>query len=285
MTDRAPGGEPPPDDRPNVTGPSGQALQMRSAQDAVAAKFGGPIDAQIAPVLENCRRALGTLAELHADLATRSDMELDGETRWSARWQLSGAAIGYARTHVELAALGFVDHCVPTWRTVHETLGVLSVVNDVSEPTILDRWLRDSQVEPKKMRSAMERQALRTQEAAKSAGVVVDLSGLRKLMEQLYGPLSDVSHARRSGVRAFFDTGARRAVYGPHPDPRERIAGAVAAVLVVESTIIGVGDALASFYGGLFFAEHARPLQDGLMSSAAQLLALAEVHARVPFAN
>jgi hypothetical protein len=66
----------------------------------------------------------------------------------------------------------------------------------------------------------------------------------------------------------------RRAIYGAHPDPLVRAHGAASTVLAVEATILGVGDALAAFYGGPYYAEVIRPIQDGLMGSAAQLMAL-----------
>jgi hypothetical protein len=37
-----------------------------------------------------------------------------------------------------------------------------------------------------------------------------------------------------------------------------------------------VGDALAAFYGGSYYAQIIKPIQDGLMASAAQLIALTD---------
>jgi hypothetical protein len=47
-------------------------------------------------------------------------------------------------------------------------------------------------------------------------------------------------------------------------------------VLSVEATIVGVGDVLASFYGGAYYATVIKPIQDGLMNRAAELLAFTE---------
>lgn len=93
-------------------------------------------------------------------------------------------------------------------------------------------------------------------------------------MEQIYGVLSDVSHVRRSGLRGMVSVPFRRAIYGAHPDPIARAHGAASTVLAVEATVLVVGDAHAAFYGGPYYAEVIKPIQDGLMGSAAQLLAL-----------
>jgi hypothetical protein len=58
---------------------------------------------------------------------------------------------------VDLSDRGHIDTALPTSRTLHETLGVLGVVNDDSEQAILRRWLDDEEVQPKKVRAAAER--------------------------------------------------------------------------------------------------------------------------------
>jgi hypothetical protein len=90
----------------------------------------------------------------------------------------------------------------------------------------------------------------------------------------MYSVLSDVSHIRRSGLRGMISSRLRRAVYGRHPDPVQLAAGAASTVLSVEATIMGVGDSLASFYGGPYYREVIKPIQDGLMKSATQLMVL-----------
>ena len=99
------------------------------------------------------------------------------------------------------------------------------------------------------------------------------MTGIKEQMEQMYSVLSDVSHIRRSGLRGLVSSRSRCAVYGRHPDPVQRAAGAASTVLSVEATIIGVGDALASFYGGPYYRQIIKPIQDGLMKSATQLIA------------
>jgi hypothetical protein len=175
---------------------------------------------------------------------------------------------------VDLSGCGYVDPTLPVSRALYEALGVLGVVNDDSEQTILTRWLEDREVPPKKIWAAAERQAKRATEEAAARGIELDVADISEQMKQIYGVLSDVSHVRRSGLRGMVSVPLRRAIYGVHPDPFARAHGAASTVLAVEATVLGVGDALATFYGGPYYAEVIKPIQEGLMGSAAQLMAV-----------
>jgi len=124
------------------------------------------LDTHIAVVMQNCRSALEARASKHAYLGDNSDLDLDGETRWAVRWLPAAAAIAYANALVDLSDHGYVDTALPVSRTLHQGLGVLSVINDDAEETILKRWLEDREVRPKKVRAAAERQAQRVTEDA-----------------------------------------------------------------------------------------------------------------------
>ena len=265
------------DDRPGEAEPSADVIAARHSADAQAEHLGGAIDAQIEVVLANCRIGLDALATEHAHLAEHSDLDLDGGNRWGARWQLAAAAIAYANALVDLSARGYVDAALPVSRTLYEALGVLGVINDDAEQTILTRWLEDREVEPKKVRAAAERQAERAREEAAAQGVELSGAGVRQPMEEIYSLLSDVSHIRRSGLVGMVSKPLRQAVYGPHPDPMQRAAGAASTVLSVEATIIGVGEALSAFHGGPYYRQLILPIQDGLMESAAQLMAITTI--------
>lgn len=268
----------PEDDRPSEAELSSHVSTLREAADAHAQHIGPPLDAHVEAVLRNCRIALEALAEKHAYLADHSDLDLDldSDTRWAARWRLAGAAIAYANALVDLSDVGHVDTTIPVSRTLYEVLGVLRVVNDDVEQTILDRWLNDREVQPKKVRAAAERQAKRVAQEAAARGVDLGVEGLGQQMRQIYEIQSDVSHVRRSGLRGMVSIPLRRAVYGRHPDPLARAHGAASTVLAVEATIIGVGDVVGAFYGGPYYVQVIKPIQDGLVDRAAQLMALTE---------
>jgi hypothetical protein len=265
------------DDRPGAAELSADVIAARRSADAQAEDLGAAIDAQIEVVVANCRIALDVLATKHAYLADHSDLNLDGGTRWAARWQLAAAAIAYASALVDLSARGYVDAALPVSRTLNEALGVLGVINDDAEQTILTRWLEDREVEPKKVRAAAERQAKRAREEAAAQGVELGGAGVRQPMEEMYSLLSDVSHIRRSGVVGMVSKQLRQAVYGPHPNPMQRAAGVASTVLSIEASIIGVGEALSAFYGGPYYRQVIMPIQDGLMQSAAQLMAITAI--------
>ena len=264
----------PSNDRPAEAALLPEVVAGRKRADAQSRRVGPSIDAHIAAVMKNCRTALDSLASKHGYLGDNSDLDLDGETRWAVRWLLAAAAVAYANALVDLSDRGYVDPALPVSRTLHEALGLLSVINDDAEETILKRWLEEREVQPKKVRSAAERHAQRVAKEAAARGVHVEIAGLNERMERIYATLSDVSHIRRSGVRSMFSAPLRRAIYGPHPDPLERARGAASTVLSVEATIIGVGDVLATFYAGPYYAQVIKPIQDGLMDGAAQLLAI-----------
>ena len=246
----------------------------RVTADAHAAAAAPAIDAQIVTVMSSCRAALDALAVQHAFLADHTDLDFEADTRWAARWRLAGAAIAYADALVELSERGHVDTVLPTSRTLYETLGVLGVVNDDGEQTILRRLLDDQPIQPKNVRAAAERQAQRVTADAANRGLELEVTAVKETMEQIYGKLSDVSHVRRSGAQSLASASLRRAIYGRHPDPAHRAAGAASTVLSVEATIIAVGDALAAFYGSTYYATVITPIQDGLMSDAAAMLVL-----------
>jgi hypothetical protein len=275
--DAEPGRDETTDDRPGEAELSADVIAARRAADAQAENLGAAIDAQNEVVLANCRIALDALATKHAYLADHSDLDLDGGTRWAARWQLAAAAIAYANALVDLSARGYVDVALPVSRTLHEALGALSVINDDAEQTILTRWLANCEVEPEKVRAAAERQAKRALEEAAGQGVELAGAGVKQPMEQMYSLLSDVSHIRRSGVVGMVSKQLRQALYGPHPDPMQRAAGVASTVLSVEATVIGVGEALSAFYGGPYYRQVIMPIQDGLMQSAVQLMAITAI--------
>lgn len=266
----------PVDDRPSEVELPADVAAEREAADALVAVTGPALDATLEGVLENCRIALTALADQHAYLADHSDMDLAGDTRWAARWWLAAAAIAYANALVDLTDGGYGDTAHPMSRALYEALGVLGVVNDNEEQTILDRWLEDREIQPKKVRAAAERQAEGTAEDAAAHGVKLDVDDISTQLKQIYSVLSDVSHARRSGLRGMVSVPLRRAIYREHPDPLARAHATVSTILAVEATILGVGDALAAFYGGPFYAQIIKPIQDGLMASAAQLIALTD---------
>src|SRR5690242_11165484 len=127
----------PADDRPTETEPTPSLIAAREEADAVAKRIGADIDPAIDAVLQNCRIALRALAAQHAHLADHSNLDLEGDTRWAARWRLAGAALADANALVDLSGRGHVDAALPVSRALYEALGVLGVVNDDSEHTIL----------------------------------------------------------------------------------------------------------------------------------------------------
>ena len=78
--------------RINVLISEGREIIVLSPSEVLESALGAHVEV----VLENCRIALSALAVHHAYLADHSDMDLNADTRWAARWRLAGAAIAYS---------------------------------------------------------------------------------------------------------------------------------------------------------------------------------------------
>ena len=264
----------PVDDRPAEKELAPDVAAARDAADALAAITGPALEPTLEAVLENCRIALKALAHQHARLADRSDMDLDGDTRWATRWRLAAAAIAYANALVDLTDGGYVDSALPTQRALYEAVGVLGVVNDDAEQTIFDHWL-EPRGTAEEGPGAAERQAKRINKEVVEHGVELDVLDISAQMEQIYSVLRREPRpplgAARHGQRAPAPRGLPRASRPGRTRARHRLHR-----LGRRGHHPGVGDALAAFYGGRYYAQIIKPIQDGLMASAAQLIALTD---------
>ncbi len=165
---------------------------------------------------------LDALAEYHAGVADRTDLDLsqDFGSRSLALWESTAPAIGLARAFVDLVDLGYDAQTLPLYRALHEILGAVSVLDDTHETKFLADWLSDAEVRQKEVRAAETRNA----EPMREQLGLDDLGDPGNAMRALYGPLSDVSHGRRSAVMAYVSPELRAAVTGPHLSSRQRLA-------------------------------------------------------------
>lgn len=251
--------------------------QARAATEATRPAY----LAAIKPVLESSlsagRHAIGQLEAHHAHVADATDLDLrpGASGRPIALWESCAAALGLARAMLELTTLGYHVQMIPTYRALHEMLGIVSVLADIHEDEFLDEWLADEEVRARKVREAMTRQADRVREEMRAAGVDDDIGDAGALMRELYGPMSDGSHGRRSAVRAYISAPLRSAATGPHPDADQWTIHHEFSLLLVEQVVMTVGDGLTMLYGGMFFRDVVKPLQATVVAAMAELAALA----------
>jgi hypothetical protein len=243
------------------------AARKRAADDE--AVVGPALRPELDQAVTAARIVLDALAEYHASVADRTDLDpsQDPGSRSLALWESMAAAIGLARAFVDLVDLGYDAQTLPLYRALHEILGVVSVLDDTHETKFLADWLSDAEVRQKEVRAAETRNAERMREQLG----LDDLGDPGNAMRALYGPLSDVSHGRRSAVRTYVSPELRAAVTGPHPSSRQRLATHETGLALVRQVVLVVGGALATLYGGTFYTDRIQPLDGGVEAAAARL--------------
>lgn len=248
------------------------SARRRSEQyeQAVARAASGEVESAV----RVARDAVAELAAHHRHVVEATDLELgfDAGSRYLALWEATAAALGLASALVDLVALGYHAQTMPTYRALHELLGVVSVLSDDQETTFLAAWLENGEVRPHEVRDAASRAAQRLAERMTAAGLPGEVADPSVFMRELYGPLSDSSHGRREAVRAYVSEDLRLALTGPHPAASIRIHFVESSLQLILEVVLVVGLALAELYGGSFYPERIAPIQ-AHVESAIELLA------------
>jgi hypothetical protein len=223
--------------------------------------------------IKAARDVLDWLDRSHALVADRSDISLSPDTgsRAQALWETSAAAIGLGHAFIDLMELGYHSQTIPTHRAIFELLGLIGVLSDVHEDEFLTEWLANGEVKQREVRQAAKRESDRVGEQLEADGFTEVVANAEQLMKNLYGPLSDSSHGRREAVRAYVSETLRQAATRAHPSALERLVGVEGGLLLLEDLVQVVGDALGFLYGGAFFADYVRPLQETVASAIARL--------------
>jgi hypothetical protein len=247
-----------------------RARRQSAAQEAAALDAVQP---ELDTALGVARKPLAELARLHAGVADRTDLDLSFEpgSRALALWESTAAVLGLSRAFVDLIGLGYHAQILPTYRAIHELLGVVTVLDDADETEFLASWLVDDEVRQRKVRAAATRQSQRITQQLGDAGEEVRVGDAGAIMKTLYGPLSDISHGRRSAVRTYISEALRTAETGPHPAAFVRLEHHEVGLLLVEDVVIVVGGALWTLHGGTFFKDRILPLQDTVHQATERL--------------
>jgi hypothetical protein len=77
------------------------------------------VQTRIAGHIATYGMAIRTVEQLHVGIADGTDIDLRGDTRWAAVWQLAGRAIGFAHALLVLANAGMGDDALPVARAMH----------------------------------------------------------------------------------------------------------------------------------------------------------------------
>ena len=95
------------------------------------------------------------------------------------------------RAFVELVGLGYHAQTIPTYRALHELLGIVAVLGEDEEEAFLASWLANGEVRPREVRAAAARGAQRLRERAATAGLADQMAEPSVFRREPYGPLSD----------------------------------------------------------------------------------------------
>jgi hypothetical protein len=267
-------GESMSDEPPYKPAPLPDAVVRARRQSATAeAAARQAVQPELNAALDVARTALAKIASYHAGVADRTDLNLSYEpgSQALALWESSAAALGLTRALADLIGLGYHAQILPTYRAIHELLGVVAVLDDATETEFLVSWLANDEVRQRKVRAAATRQSERIKQLLGAGSDEVVIGDAGAMMKTLYGPLSDISHGRRSAVRTYISETLRAAEIGPHPAAYIRVEHHEVGLLLVEDVVIVVGGALWTLYGGTFFDDRIAPLLDAVHQAAERL--------------
>ncbi|HEX7290567.1 MAG TPA: hypothetical protein VF250_05490 [Conexibacter sp.] len=269
---------------------SPEVVDNRIAAAALHGRLRPVLEPRIAIHLDAATQLLDYLDRAHTDIADKTDLALDGDTRQAAVWVVSGRCIGLGRAVVHLLRGGFCAEAAAQARVLHEANRVLGAIGDIYERALLGQWLEDADrkwVRPWECRDAGERQRARnasTIEAnkanAEAAGdlraaaalqAIIDSGSLERTdiigegSRKIYDVLSRIGHNRRSGTTDAVSVPLRRMATGPHPDLVMRGEYVDGLGRIIEEVALYVGQALGRFYGPGFFTAKIKPLVIGLL--------------------
>ena len=204
---------------------------------------------------------IDSLVRTHEEIADRSDIDLEAETRWVVLWELGGRCLSVARVLLHDLRGGFASEAVGTLRGLHEAIQLLAALAFHLEEDAARRWLAGEWIRPKEARRIQGRKQAFAAERMAEAGIEPEGGDLVELGQEIYGPLSESAHHRRGGFRESVSAPLRKFAYGPHPDPTTRAAWVDYAGELLEEVVIVVGDAFNDIVAGDYMQEYVGPLK------------------------
>jgi hypothetical protein len=231
---------------------------QRERDRDLEARYAEAISANIAAH----RIAINFLDERLQWIADHTDLDLVGDTRHAAAWQMCGRIVGLARLMLDALELGYTAELMHLARAMHEAGRLLFVFQMPDEGDLVRQWLTDDEaVMPRDARAAEERFQRQLDEAVRAAGGP-EMPDVGPLTRRIYGEHSEAAHHRRRWTQDAVFPDLRAMIRGSSGYWLRR-AGTVAAVLpVVEEGFVFAGDSLASmFFGVEWFGREIRPLQ------------------------
>lgn len=245
------------------------------------------LDAILQPRLEGhlltLQQSVDGLIELHVAVVEQSDLEFEAETRWIALWEVTGRCLALANLFLAELRLGYTAETVGTIRVLNEAVLLLHALAGDEDGDLVRRWLGGDTVMPRDARQVVGDVQAGVVAELIERGVQLEGGDIVELERAIYGHLSQGAHNARPGFAESVSQPLRQFNYGPHPDPRQRAVYIDYASEVIEGAIIGIGSALARFFGGEWYRDTIRPLQQELEAVRNALPIDAEERARLGF--
>jgi hypothetical protein len=243
-----------------------ETIRLRDLADEQMALITVEIQEGIDAHLAAYRHVVDSLIHTHEEIAERSDIDLEAETRWVATWELSGRCLAVSRVLLHDLQGGFAAEAVGTLRALHEAVQLLSALAFHLEDDAARCWLAGEWIRPKDARKIQGRKQELALERMAEAGIEPEGGDIMALGQEIYSHMSESAHHQRGGFRESVAVALRRFAYGPHPDPTVRAAWVDYAGELLEEVTLVVGDAFADMVGREYMLEYVRPLQASLVA-------------------
>lgn len=212
----------------------------------------------------------GALIATHRQIADRTDLDLVGDTRWAALWQMSGRCLSTALVLIHDLRGGFTSDSIGTARALFEAIQLLNALAFHDEEDAVRRWLAGEWVRPREARAVQVRQQELALERMQQLGVEPEGGDLDELGRELYSILSGPAHHERAGFQSSISAELREFVFGAHPSAARRAGHLAYCGHLIEEMVIVVGDAFAEMIGREYVEGTVRPLQRHMEAVRAQ---------------
>jgi hypothetical protein len=241
---------------------------LRVAWDRAAGPMNARWSKRAAPRIQTCQEVVNRLAEYHAQIVDRTDVDLSAPTRWVAILESTARCISLADALIDQLRQGYASETAGTARILHEALD-LAVALAAGDEAQAKSWLRGRQY-PVKLaqheRTAFFARLIDDAEASVALDSAVAahvaaaqeemgvrltdaVDAIHKISGRSYGMLSESAHNRRGGFADAIAVDLRRFSYGRHPDPGIRSHWIERGENLIEQACLDVPAALAEIVG------------------------------------
>jgi hypothetical protein len=201
---------------------------------------------------------LDSLEEHHQALADETDLDLVGDTRPAAVWQIAGRCIGIARLIIDAVDTGYTAEVLHLTRALHESTRLAVALGNPAENDLLRRWLANEYVSPRDVRVAEQRNEEALDALIREAGGPA-IPASEQLTREIHKQQSEAAHHQRRWTQDAVAPALRTMMRGPTSVWERRVGSARIVLMWVDEGIQGIGVALDQFHGDSWYESNVRP--------------------------